>query len=96
MGHGPQDRSPRFDDDLVGLDPDDPEARAFAAHLDRMQRVPSCTVEGYIRDVGHFAEAVNRARGGRGLAGRAFVGLLLLIALWVIGNAVFFVVTTWL
>lgn len=96
MGHGPQDRSPRFDDDLVGLDPEDPEARAFAAHLDRMQRVPSCTVEGYIRDVGHFAEEANRARGGRGLVGKAFVGLLLLIALWVIGNALLFVVTTWL
>ncbi|TCK24934.1 hypothetical protein [Pseudonocardia endophytica] len=96
MGHGPQDRSPRFDDDLVGLDPDDPEARAFAAHLDRMQRVPSCTVEGYIRDVGHFAEEASRARGSRGMAGKAFVALLLLIAFWVIGNALYFVVTTWL
>ena len=93
MGHRPQDRSPRFDDDLVGLDPDDPEARAFAAHLDRMQ---SCTVEGYIRDVGHFAEEANRARGSRGTAGKAFVALLLLIAFWVIGNAVYFVITTWL
>lgn len=96
MGHGPQDRSPRFDDELIGLDPDDPEARAFAAHLDRMQWVPSCTVEGYIRDVGHFAEAANRARGHRGLAARAVVALLLLIALWVIGNALAFVLTTWL
>ena len=96
MGHGSQDRSPRFDDDLVGLDPDDPEARAFAAHLDRMQRVPSCTVEGYIRGVGEFAEAANRAHGSRGLAGKAFVALLLLIALWVIGNAFVFVVTTWM
>ncbi len=96
MDPGATDRSPRFDDDLVGLDPGDPEARAFAEHLDRMQRVPSCTVEGYIRDVGHFAEEANRARGSRGLAGKAFVVLLLLIALWVIGNALFFVVTTWL
>ena len=100
MGHGlsdgSPDRSPRFDDDLIGLDPDDPEARAFAAHLDRMQRVPSCTVEGYIRDVGHFAEEARRSRGTRGLAGKAFVGLLLLIALWVIGNALVFVVTTWI
>ena len=61
-----------------------------------MQRVPSCTVEGYIRDVGHFAEEANRARGSRGTAGKAFVALLLLIAFWVIGNAVYFVITTWL
>ena len=58
--------------------------------------MPSCTVEGYIRDVGEFAQASKRARGGRGMAGKAMVGLLLLIALWVIGNAVVFVVTTWL
>ena len=96
MGLGPQDRSPRFDDELVGLDPDDPEARAFAAHLDRMQRVPSCTVEGYIRGVGDFAEAANRLHGSRGTAGRALACLLLLIALWVIGNAVVFVAATWL
>ena len=42
-------RSPRFDDDLVGLDPDDPDAQAFAAHLDRMQQQsPTFTVEGYL------------------------------------------------
>ncbi len=96
MDPGASDRSPRFDDDLVGLDPDDPEARAFAAHLDRMQKVPSCTVEGYIRGVGDFAEAANRARGSRGLAGKAMVALLLLIAAWVIGNALLFVLTTWI
>lgn len=31
-------RSRQFDDELLGLDPDDPEAQAFAAHLDRMHR----------------------------------------------------------
>ena len=60
------ERSPRFDDDLLGLDPDDPEAQAFAAHLDRMQRQgPAYTVEGYLDGVRTFADSVNRAEGGR-------------------------------
>ncbi|OLL77330.1 hypothetical protein Ae263Ps1_5614 [Pseudonocardia sp. Ae263_Ps1] len=94
--HMSADRSPRFDDDLVGLDPDDPEARAFAAHLDRMQRVPSCSVEGYIRGVGDFAESANRLRGPRRTAAVAAMVLLLLFAAWVVANAMVFVVTTWI
>ncbi len=89
------DRSPRFDDDLLGLDPDDPEARAFAAHLDRMQRVPSCSVEGYIRGVGDFAESANRLRGPQRAAAVGVTVLLLLVAAWVIANAAGFVVATW-
>jgi hypothetical protein len=59
-------RNPRFDDDLVGLDPDDPEAQAFAAHLDRMQRCdPTFTVEGSLRGVADFADGSNRAGGLR-------------------------------
>jgi hypothetical protein len=54
----------RFADDLIGLDPDDPEARAFAAHLDRMERVrPMFTVEGELGGVRDFAESANRAGG---------------------------------
>ncbi|WP_374203984.1 hypothetical protein [Pseudonocardia sp. ICBG601] len=60
------DRSPRFDDDLLGLDPEDPEAREFAAHLDRMQRLPSCSVEGYIRGVGDFARSRRTGCGAPG------------------------------
>ncbi|ALE84327.1 hypothetical protein [Pseudonocardia sp. HH130629-09] len=89
------DRSPRFDDDLLGLDPEDPEAREFAAHLDRMQRLPSCSVEGYIRGVGDFAESTNRLRGPRRAAAVAVTVLLLLVAAWVIANAAGFVVATW-
>ena len=60
------DPSRRFHDDLVGLDPDDPEARAFAAHLDRMERVrPTFTVEGELSGVRDFAESANRAGGLR-------------------------------
>lgn len=90
------DRSPRFDDDLLGLDPEDPEAREFAAHLDRMQRLPSCSVEGYIRGVGDFAESANRLRGPRRAAAVAVTVLLLLfVAAWVVANAAGFVVATW-
>jgi hypothetical protein len=57
---------PRFSDDLVGLDPHDPDAQAFAAHLDRMQRCePAFTVEASINRVADFAESSHRASGLR-------------------------------
>jgi hypothetical protein len=70
----------RFAEDLVGLDPDDPEARAFAAHLDRMERVgpPAFTVEGQLAGVRDFAESANRAGGLRRLAAVVLVALVLL------------------
>lgn len=70
----------RFAEDLVGLDPDDPEARAFAAHLDRMEYVgpPGFTVEGQLAGVRHFAESANRADGARRLAAVVLVALVLL------------------
>ena len=69
----------RFAEDLVGLDPDDPEARAFAAHLDRMERVgPAFTVEGQLAGVRDFAESANRADGPRRLAAVVLVALVLL------------------
>ena len=91
------ERSPRFDDDLLGLDPDDPEAQAFAAHLDRMQRQgPTFTVEGYLDGVRAFADSANRAEGGRRWAAVVLVGLLLVVAGYVVFDALMFVVTTWL
>ena len=91
------ERSPRFDDDLLGLDPDDPEARAFAAHLDRMQRQgPAFTVEGYLDGVRAFADSANRAEGGRRWAAVLLVGLLLVVAGYVVFDALMFVVRTWL
>ncbi|GAA4025024.1 hypothetical protein GCM10022247_56880 [Allokutzneria multivorans] len=73
-GDGDKDGAPaqppgRFGDDLVGLDPDDPEAQAFAAHLDRVESVPKpYTVEGYLTQFGDFAEAANRREGHRRLS----------------------------
>ena len=93
---GGRDRSSRFDDELLGLDPDDPEARAFAAHLDRMERVPSCTVEGYLQGIGDFADSANRAQGHRRMTAVLVVGLLLIGAIWVIGNVLVMILATWL
>jgi hypothetical protein len=91
------ERSPRFDDDLLGLDPDDPEAQAFAAHLDRMQRQePTYTVEGYLDGVRAFADSANRAEGGRRWAAVVLVGLLLAVAGYVVYDALLFVVGTWI
>lgn len=90
-------RSGRFDDELLGLDPDDPEAQAFAAHLDRMQRErPTFTVEGYLDGVREFADSANEARGGRRLAAVVVVLLLLAVVAYVIGDSLLFVVATWL
>lgn len=82
-GHMPDDDTARrrrlFDDELVGLDPDDPEAQEFAEHLNRMQRAdPAFTVEGSLRGVADFAEGSTRARGLRWWAAVAVVLLLLL------------------
>jgi len=88
-------RSSQFDDELLGLDPDDPEAQAFAAHLDRMQRQsPAFTVEGYLDGVRDFADSANRAEGGRRWAAVLVVVLLLVGAAYVVWNALVFVVTS--
>ena len=90
-------RSSRFDDDLVGLDPDDPDAQAFAAHLDRMeQQGPTFTVEGYLDGVRTFADSANRAEGGRRLAAVLLVALLLAVAGYAVYDALLFVMGTWL
>ena len=79
----------RFDADLAGLDPQDPEARAFAQHLDRMQRTrPAYTVEGYLDGVRDFADSANRAQGARYWAAWAVVVLLLAGVVWVVAGAV--------
>jgi hypothetical protein len=90
-------RSRQFDDELLGLDPDDPEAQAFAAHLDRMQRQrPAYTVEGYLDGVRDFADSANRAEGGRRWAAVLVVLLLLAVAAYLVWEALLFVAATWL
>src|SRR5688500_4304198 len=84
---GPGDPSPSpLDDELIGLDPDDPETRAFAEHLERMRREqPAFTVEGYLAGVENFADSANRAGGLRRLSAVVVVLLILLgvaVSVW--------------
>ena len=84
----------RFADDLIGLDPADPDAQAFAAHLDRMERTPpSFTVEGALAGVCDFAESANRAQGHRRAVAVLVVGLLLLGVVFTVWEALLFLVT---
>lgn len=88
-------RSDGLDDELIGLDPDDPETQAFAEHLRRMrQERPTFTVEGYLDGVSDFADSANRAQGGRRLGAVVLVSLLLLVAGYLIMDALGFVVTS--
>jgi hypothetical protein len=79
-------RQDRFHEDLVGLDPGDPDARAFAAHLDRVEQVrPGYTVEGYLGGVRDFAEGANRLGGHHRLTAGILAVLILLgvlVAAW--------------
>ncbi len=91
------DHEPRVADELIGLDPDDPETQAFAAHLARQHRIrPGYTVEGYISGVGDFADSANRLGGHHKLMATILVLLILLgvtVAAW---DAIVFVFTTFL
>lgn len=92
----PTRRGDPLDDELIGLDRDDPETQAFAAHLDRMHRDrPSFTVEGYLHGVADFADSANRAQGGRRLGAVVLVTLLLAVAVYLILDALGFVLSTW-
>lgn len=89
------DERRRLDDELIGLDRDDPEVQAFADHLARTHRQrPAFTVEGYLCGVTDFAEAVTRAEGPRRLAATVVVLLLLLGVAFAIWEALVFVFTT--
>jgi hypothetical protein len=85
----------RLDDELIGLDRDDPEVRAFAEHLYRAHPVGSSfTVEGYLSGISDFADSANRTQGLRRVAAVMVVLLILLgvaITLW---GATTFVVGT--
>jgi len=92
-GHQPPGPHDRFEDDLIGLDPNDPEVKAFAEHLDRMERVRNgYTVEGYLAGVTDFAESANRSRGHR----RLMVGLVVLLILLGVGFATWNLLTVFL
>ncbi|MGH3787477.1 MAG: hypothetical protein ACRDRG_13200 [Pseudonocardiaceae bacterium] len=82
-GHQQTQERRRLDDDLIGLDRDDPEVQAFAEHLDRTHRPrPGFTIEGFLSDVTDLAESANRAQGLRWLAAVLVVALILAVTLW--------------
>lgn len=73
-----RDPNDRFDDDLIGLDRDDPEAQAFAQHLDKMQHAePGYTVESSLRKVADFAESGSHLGGLRWWFAATVVTLML-------------------
>jgi hypothetical protein len=80
------ERDRRLDDELIGLDRDDPEVQAFAAHLDRMQRCePGFTIEASLSRVADFAESSTRAGGLRWWVAATVVVLIVfgvLVASW--------------
>ncbi len=78
MGDSKDERE-RFQEELIGLDPQDPETKAFAEHLDRMKRQrPGYTVEGYLEGVQDFADSANRTTGHQRLVAVIVVGMILL------------------
>jgi hypothetical protein len=92
----PDDRDePPLDDELIGLDPDDPETQEFKAHLERQHRLhPGYTVEGYLSGVSDFADSANRLGGHRKLMASILVHLILLGVVITAWDALVYVVTT--
>lgn len=85
----------RVEDELIGLDRDDPEVRAFREHLDRAyQQRPGFTVEGYLSGVSDFAESANRAQGSRRAAAVLVVALILLGVAVTVWEAATFILGT--
>ncbi len=84
----------RLDDELIGLDRDDPEVQAFADHLDRAHRLrPGFTVEGELSGVADFADSANRAQGPRRMAAVLVVALILLAVALTLWQATTFILT---
>lgn len=82
-------------DDFLGLDPYDPEVRAFAAHLERMEN-PNAhpTVEGMLEGIGDFAQSANRTDGHRRVVVVTVVLLILLGVGFTLWSAIVFVLAT--
>ncbi|MGH3435481.1 MAG: hypothetical protein ACRDRN_03350 [Sciscionella sp.] len=92
--HEPE-RHEEIPDELIGLDPDDPETKAFAEHLLRMRNThANYTVEGYLANFGEFANSANRADGHRRLMAIILVSLLLLGVLYAVWEALSVIFST--
>jgi hypothetical protein len=85
----------RLEDELIGLDSEHPEVRAFSEHLDRAHRHrPSFTVEGYLSGVSEFADSANRAQGLKRVGAVLMVVLILLGVAFTLWEASLFIVST--
>lgn len=85
----------RLDDELIGLDRDDPEVQAFSEHLERIHRLRPCfTVEGYLSGVSDFADSANRSQGPRRVAVVVVVMLILLGVATTVWGAMMFILTS--
>lgn len=85
----------RLDDELIGLDRDDPEVQAFSEHLDRAHLLRSrFTVEGYLSGVSDFADCANRTQGPRRIMAVLVVTLILLGVAITVWEVTTFVITT--
>ena len=85
----------RLDDELIGLDRDDPEVQAFSEHLDRAHLLRSrFTVEGYLSGVSDFADCANRTEGPRRIMAVLIVTLILLVAAITVWQVTTFVIST--
>lgn len=82
-------------DDFIGLDPHDPEVKAFAAHLKRIEN-PNAhpTVEGMLEGIDDFAQSANRTGGHRRVVVVAVVLLMLLGVGFTLWNGLVFVLST--
>lgn len=82
-------------DDFLGLDPHDPEVKAFAAHLERMEN-PNVhpTVEGMLEGIDDFAQSANRTDGHRRVVVVTVVLLILLGVGFTLWSAIAFVLGT--
>ena len=91
----PDEPELRLDDELIGLDRDDPEVQAFSEHLTRVHvGRSSFTVEGYLSGISDFADSVNRTEGLRRVAAVLVVLLILLgVAITIWGAATFIIST---
>lgn len=84
----------RLDDELIGLDRDDPEVQAFSEHLDRAHLLRSrFTVEGYLSGVSDFADCANRTQGPRRIMAVLVVTLILLGVAITVWEVTTFVIT---
>jgi hypothetical protein len=91
----PQGDESRFADDFLGLDPNDPEVKAFAAHRDRIEHPNAkATIEGMLQGVDDFAQSANRTGGHRRVVAVAVVLLILLGVGFTLWNVLGFVLGT--